>query len=144
MSHVSSSPPGADALDWIVVDGLSFEALIGIYPHERQEKQPLHIDMRLGVSSIRPAAQTDDVASTVDYQRVCEMVMMVVNAGAFQLLETLVERVTEQLFIHFPLEAIWIRAVKPRALFYTRGVGVEILRQRPAHLKSADALPPLS
>lgn len=134
---------GVDALDWIVIDGLEFEALIGIYPHERQEKQPLHIDMRLGVASIREASETDDVASTVDYQRVCELVMMVVNAGAFQLLETLAERVTEQIFTHFPVEAIWFRATKPHALFYTRGVGVEILRQRSAQL-SVNHLPPLS
>lgn len=136
-------PQNFEALDWIVVDGLEFDALIGIYPHERQDKQPLRIDLRLGVSNIRTVAETDDIALTVDYQRVCEVVMMVVNAGAFQLLETLVERVSEQIFAHFPVQVIWFRATKPHALFYTRGVGVEILRQRPPHL-SGDQLPPLS
>lgn len=143
MSPVFPPAPATDALDWIVIDGLEFEALIGIYPHERQDKQPLHIDMRLGVANIRNVAETDDIEATVDYQRVCEVVMMVVNAGAFQLLETLAERVTEQVFAHFPVEKVWFRATKPHALFYTRGVGVEILRQRPP-LMGVDRLPPLS
>lgn len=118
--------------DWIVVDGLEFETIIGIHPDERVNPQPLSIDLRLGVGSIVPAAGTDAIDATIDYQRVCERIMAVVNEGRFQLVETLVEQVAADLFRAFPVQRIELRAVKPLALPYTRGVGVMIVRDRPA------------
>lgn len=123
-------PPSAASWDWILIDRLEFDAIIGIYPHEREARQALVIDLRLGVSCLPAAAQAEHIGATVDYQRVCEVVMAVVTAGEFQLLETLAEHVTEQLFAQFPIEAIGFRAIKPHALPYTRGVGVEIMRVR--------------
>jgi 7,8-dihydroneopterin aldolase/epimerase/oxygenase len=121
----------AEAWDWIVIDQLEFETIIGIYPHEREQVQPLRMDIRLGVVPFLDAAQSDDISATVDYQRVCETVMALVQAGAFNLVETLAERTVAALFAAFPIQAIQLSVSKPLALPYTRGVGVEIFRRRP-------------
>lgn len=125
---LSSAPD----LDWILVDGLEFETIIGIHPDERINPQPLIIDLRLGVTTIGEAVSTESIDATVDYQRVCETVMALVHEGAFQLVETLAERVVAELFDRFPLERILMRVRKPLALPYARGVGVLIDRRRPA------------
>lgn len=117
--------------DWILIDGLEFEAIIGIHPDERVNPQPLIIDLRLGVASIEQAVATESIDATVDYQRVCETVMALVHDGAFHLVETLAERAVAALFERFPLDRIVIRVRKPLALPYTRGVGVLIDRRRP-------------
>lgn len=117
--------------DWIVIDQLEFDAIIGIYPHEREQVQPLRMDMRLGVTPIHLAAQSDDISTTVDYQRVCETVMALAQTGAFNLVETLAERCADALFAAFPVQAIQLSVSKPLALPYARGVGVEIFRRRP-------------
>jgi len=119
-------------LDWILIDGLEFETIIGIHPEERVNPQPLIIDLQLGVASISPAVESESIDATVDYQQVCEMVMAEVHAGAFQLVETLAERVAASLFRQYPIERIVMRVRKPLALPYARGVGVLIDRQRPA------------
>lgn len=121
----------ADNWDWIVIDQLEFDAIIGIYPHEREQVQPLRVDLRLGVEPIHAAASSDDIATTVDYQRVCETVMALAQSGQFNLVETLAQRCADALFAAFPIQAIRLSVSKPLALPYTRGVGVEIFRRRP-------------
>lgn len=128
MNTESSS---AGAWDWIVIDQLEFDTIIGIYPHEREQVQPLRMNIRLGVPPIHEAAQSDDISTTVDYQRVCETVMALAQEGAFNLVETLAERTVAALFESFPVQAIQLSVSKPLALPYTRGVGVEIFRLRP-------------
>lgn len=126
--NTESSPAGA--WDWIVIDQLEFDTIIGIYPHEREQVQPLRMNIRLGVPPIHEAAQSDDISTTVDYQRVCETVMALAQEGAFNLVETLAERTVATLFASFPVQAIQLSVSKPLALPYTRGVGVEIFRRR--------------
>lgn len=121
----------AGGWDWIVIEQLEFDAVIGIYPHERQQAQPLRMDIRLGVAPIHDVAQSDDIATTVDYQRVCETMMALAQAGAFNLVETLAQHCADALFAAFPVQAIQLSVIKPLALPYTRGVGVEIFRRRP-------------
>jgi len=38
----------AAALDWITIDQLEFDCIIGIYPHERAQVQPVQINLRWG------------------------------------------------------------------------------------------------
>jgi dihydroneopterin aldolase len=117
--------------DWIIIDQLEFDAIIGIYPHERERVQPLRVDLRLGVAPIHAAVESDDISTTVDYQLVSETVMALAQSGQFNLVETLAQRCADALFAAFPIQAIQLSVSKPMALPYTRGVGVEIFRRRP-------------
>ncbi len=120
------------AWDWILIEGLEFETIIGIYPHERAAVQPVQFDLKLAVARVDSAAIDDDIGATVDYQRVCEAIMSITQTGAFQLVETLAQAVTDGLFVRFPLlEHIECRLLKPLALPYARGVGILISRGRP-------------
>lgn len=132
------SETGSAGLDWILVDGLEFETIIGIHPEEREQPQPLIIDLQLGVVSISNAVASESIDTTVDYQQVCELVMEHVQQARYQLVETLAEHVAELLFARFPVERVVLRVRKPLALPYARGVGVAIARSRPAPAESAD------
>lgn len=132
------SETGAGGLDWILVEGLEFETIIGIHPQEREQPQPLIIDMQLGVVSIRDAVETESIDTTIDYQQVCELVMDHVQQARYQLVETLAERVAELLFARFAVERVVLRVRKPLALPYARGVGVAIARSRPSTTVSVD------
>ncbi|OYV27204.1 MAG: hypothetical protein B7Z82_06150, partial [Halothiobacillus sp. 20-54-6] len=52
-------------LDWIIIDQLEFDSIIGIYPHERAAMQPLRFDLRLGIASMLEAARRDNISATV-------------------------------------------------------------------------------
>ncbi|WP_407275036.1 dihydroneopterin aldolase [Halothiobacillus sp. DCM-1] len=119
------------AWDWILIEGLEFDAILGIYPHERAAAQPVQFDLKLAVARV-DGSKADDIQTTVDYQRVCEAVMSMTQMGAFQLVETLAQAVTDGLFARFSLiEQIECRVLKPLALPYARGVGIAITRVRP-------------
>lgn len=115
--------------DTIIVEGLEFEAIIGILPHERKQKQPLRVDILLYVPPITPAAQTDHIDQTVDYAQVCEQVAELARNGRFQLVETFAERACEHLLQTFPIKAVSFKVIKPHALPEADGVGVSITRR---------------
>lgn len=120
------------AWDWILIEGLEFDAIIGIYPHERAAVQPVQFDLKLAVARVDSSIVADDINATVDYQRVCEAVMSITQTGAFQLVETLAQAITDGLFVRFSMiEHIECRILKPLALPYARGVGIALSRARP-------------
>ncbi len=121
-------PPPLSA-DRILVQGLEFEAIIGILPTEREVAQPVRIDLVLEVDSIRPAVESEHVDRTVDYAAVSRRVMEIVREGRFQLVETLAERCCQALLSEFPVRRVTMRVIKPHALAEAAGVGVEISRE---------------
>lgn len=114
--------------DLIIVEGLEFEAIIGILPHERTQTQPLRVDVSLSVPKITAAAHTDCIDQTVDYARVCEMVTHLAQTEQFQLVETFAERACALLLSSFPINAVTFKVTKPHALPGVDGVGVHITR----------------
>ena len=43
-------------MDTVFIEALQVDALVGVYPHERDATQPLHIDIRLGYDNRAPAS----------------------------------------------------------------------------------------
>nr|WP_284047463.1 dihydroneopterin aldolase [Guyparkeria hydrothermalis] len=115
-----------------MVQGLEFETIIGILPHERETPQPLRVDLVLEVDSFRDAAASERIDRTVDYAAVSRRVTEIAREGRFQLVETLAETTCEALLAEFPIRRVTLRAMKPHALAEAAGVGVEITREAPA------------
>lgn len=117
------------AMDTILIEGLQVEALIGVYPHERQAVQPLLFDIALG-GDHRAASAGDDVADAVDYAAVCERVRAFVAARRPQLLETLAEALAADLLRLRGVRSVRLRIRKPEAAraLGAASVGVEIAR----------------
>ena len=54
--------------DKLLIQGLTVEALVGVYEWEQQHPQNLWIDLELAIDAARASAR-DDVAAAVDYGR---------------------------------------------------------------------------
>ena len=115
--------------DRILVQGLEFETIIGILPHERETPQPLRIDLVLEVDSFQEAAASERIDRTVDYAAVSRRVTEIAREGRFQLVETLAEVTCTALLDEFAIRRVTLRAMKPHALAEAAGVGVEITRE---------------
>jgi 7,8-dihydroneopterin aldolase/epimerase/oxygenase len=115
--------------DRIFLRGLQVECIIGFIEWERRIKQTVVIDLELPVDCAR-AAQTDEVANTVDYKRVAKRVIAFVEASDFKLVETLAHKIAMTVLEEFDLAWVKLSVNKPGAIRGSRDVGVAIQRTR--------------
>ena len=118
-------------MDRIRLRGLEVQALVGVYPRERDAPQRLRFDIDLHVD-FAAAAASDSVADTVDYAAVAEAVRDFVAAQQVQLLESIAESVCAMLLSRFTVREVRLRIDKPDAAraLGCAAVGVCIVRQR--------------
>lgn len=114
-------------MDIIFIKGLTLNTIVGIYDHERKNKQRLILDIDMA-SDIRLAAESKDIDKTINYKSVSEAVAAYVDDGAFLLVETMAEGVAQLIMSKFSVSAVKIRICKPDALLNVDGVGVYIER----------------
>ncbi|MBL8259555.1 MAG: dihydroneopterin aldolase [Candidatus Competibacteraceae bacterium] len=114
-------------MDIIFIRELRVKTLIGVYPQERERPQTLLLDLELG-ADIRPAAASDRLDDTLDYGAVARRIDQFAAASAFELVETLAERIAELLQREFKVPWLRLRLRKPGALASARDVGLLIER----------------
>lgn len=88
------SEPSALPWDRIELRGLRILARVGVLPIEREQDQPLEVDLDV-VVDLGAAGASDDLADTVHYGVVCDAVERAVAAGHVALLERLAELVAQ-------------------------------------------------
>jgi dihydroneopterin aldolase len=123
--------------DRIFLRGLAVECIIGFIEWERRIKQTVVIDIELPVDC-RRAAQSDDVADTLDYKKVAKRVIAFVEASEFKLVETLAHRLATVLLEEFAIDWVRLSVNKPGAIRGSRDVGISLERTR-ADLTAAPA-----
>lgn len=103
-----------DGLDRIDIRGISAFGHHGVLDHERENGQEFVVDVSLGLD-LEPAAQTDDLASTVDYGVLSEAIHDVLTAAPVLLIEVLARHVVD-LCLNYP-RVQWVSATvhKPAA-----------------------------
>lgn len=84
----------------------------GVYPGERESGRVFEVDAELYFPFAKAAA-SDDLADTVDYARVCQVIGEAFNKAAYNLLETAASRVAEEVLARFPVEKVVISVRKP-------------------------------
>lgn len=117
--------------DFIHLFEVRLQCHIGCTPDERVQAQELIADITVE-SDIRPAAQSDDIALTVDYVALVDLMQEIAGAREYALIETLVELMAQRILDQFSVESVRILMRKPAALRH-RGVAapaVEITRKR--------------
>lgn len=117
------------AMDKIIVRQLQVDAYIGIHDHEKQNRQPLFIDMDLFYDCTN-AATSDDIKDALDYFSVCEQVTRFVYSSRFELVERLAEEVAQLILTLFPCAQIKLTLLKPNAVENAKAVGLTISRSR--------------
>lgn len=103
--------------DRLSLIGMRFHGRHGVLPEEKLHEQPFEVDVVLH-SDMREAAETDDLAATVDYSGIFELVRDIVEGPSVDLIEALAGRVaTAVLEATDParVEAIEVRVRKPAA-----------------------------
>ncbi len=115
--------------DACILKQCHFNCRIGITAEERQETQPVIVDVTLYFDT-KKAAETDDIAATIDYRAVHDLLKNFLEKMEFKLLETLANRTATLLLKEFPIERVFLHVEKPEPMQKRGGawVGFEITR----------------
>jgi dihydroneopterin aldolase len=89
--------------------GLEVPGRHGAEPEEREREQPFLYDVELEL----PEPGEDELAETVDYREVVELVRAVSESRQFTLLESVAAAMADALLERFPAERARVRVRKP-------------------------------
>jgi FolB domain-containing protein len=113
--------------DQIELRGLRLLGICGVLPHEREQPQPIELDLDVE-ADLGPAGASDDLAETIDYGVLCASVEAVVTGERFALLERLATRVAEAVLADPRVRSVTVSARKLRPpvpqLLATSGVRI--------------------
>lgn len=126
------------SLDYVFVDGLEIQTIIGIDPDELTEPQPLRIDLTLGRPALA-ACHTDHIGDTVDYGDIVARMKLLMAEHGCKLLERLADLIASILVLEFQADWVRVRLTKPGKLGVL-GLGVQIERTR-LHFAPKASLP---
>ena len=116
-------------MDEIRIEGLELTCIVGIRRRERRRKQPIRLDLTLGLD-VREAGRTGRIALTCDYSRVADEVCRLLRFREYRLIEVATEEIAAMLLgLHPRLEQVEVRLEKPQALS-GRARGASVLTRR--------------
>jgi 7,8-dihydroneopterin aldolase/epimerase/oxygenase len=118
--------------DRIELRGLRTAARVGVLPIERDQDQPLEVDLDV-VVDLAAAGASDDLADTVHYGAVCDAVVRAVGAGHVALLERLAELVAQAVLGVDPRIVavdLAVRKLRPPVPHDLATSGVHVVRTR--------------
>ncbi len=128
MAARSNSDTPAD-MDIIFIRDIRLDTLIGAYEFERRQPRTLQVDVEIGRRSIR-ACKTDQLADTIDYSAVVDLVKDAFASHTFHLLEPLAETIVDLILKKFDAQWARIEVSKSGVVPNARDVGVRIERTR--------------
>jgi len=100
--------------DRIVLTGIRATGYHGVYPDERRDGQIFIADVVLELS-LADAARSDDVADTVHYGELADVVAGVLAGEPVDLLETLAQRIADAALADDRVDATEVTVHKPQA-----------------------------
>ena len=121
--------------DRLTLRNMRFEARHGVLAHEKMESQPFEVDLVLH-ADLAMASRTDELADTVDYAALFDLVGAIVTGPSFDLIEALAEAVARAVLAATDprlVGAVEVLVRKPRAPIDGELDTVEaaLLRRRP-------------
>jgi len=114
-------------MDYIFIDTLEIDTIIGIHPHEQAASQPLRMSLRMGFDNRLPA-HSERVQDTLDYDRIATRLRLHAQSRSWLLIETLAEASAQLLKTEFGVRWLRLRIDKPQAVAQAKSVGVIIKR----------------
>jgi len=114
-------------MDIIFLGQLEIETIIGIYDWERETKQKVLLDIEMAFD-IQKAAQTDDIAYTLNYKTVSKRIISFVESSHFFLVETLISEIATIILSEFNVPWVRITLNKKGAIRGASDVGIIIER----------------
>lgn len=105
------------APDRLSLIGMRFLGRHGVLPEEKVTHQPFEVDLVLH-ADLAPAAERDDLAATVDYGALFDIVRAIVEDTSGDLIEALAGSIARAALAATPpeiVEAVEVRVRKPEA-----------------------------
>ncbi|MGH1537808.1 MAG: dihydroneopterin aldolase [Gammaproteobacteria bacterium] len=114
-------------MDTIFLRDLEVNATIGIFEWEKRIKQKVRIDLEMA-TDIAKAAASDAIEDTLDYKAISKRIIQFVEDSSYELIETLIEKISEILLKEFNIPWVRLTISKPGAVRGSRDVGITIER----------------
>jgi 7,8-dihydroneopterin aldolase/epimerase/oxygenase len=116
-------------MDIIFLGGLQIETIIGIFDWERETKQTVILDIEMAYD-IQKAAETDDIAYTLDYKAVSKRIIAFVEASNYFLVERLTVEIADIILNEFNVPWVKVSLNKKGAIRGASDVGIIVERGR--------------
>ena len=116
-------------MDTIFLTDLRIETVVGIWEWERKIRQTVSIDLEMG-ADVATAAAHYDIEHTLNYKAVSKRIQSFVGESAFQLVETMAEKIANLILTEFEVPWVRVKVSKPGAIRGARDVGVRIYRSK--------------
>jgi dihydroneopterin aldolase len=114
----------------IRLKGLEYKIHIGVTEEERQQQQPVLIDVVVYLDITR-AVETQNIDETVNYNHIQKTIRVFLENKEYVLVERLAADIIEVLLLSFDkIKAIKCTCWKPNALKDAENVGVTVVRKR--------------
>ena len=130
--NVTHSFQIADAqtlIQHVFIRDLTLPALIGVYSHEKENPQPIRINLDLAVKE-NVTANKDRLADVVSYEEIADGVRNLIASGHVNLVETLAQQIADMCFSHQRVQTVRVRVEKLAVFEDAVSAGVEIERHR--------------
>ena len=99
-------------MDIIKLSNIVFYAHHGYYKAERELGQRFELDIEVDCD-LSLASKTDELDNTLDYRKVYSLAKDTFENYKFKLLETVAEKIADQILNSFTVNAVLIRVRKP-------------------------------
>ncbi len=122
--------------DIVFIKNLALDVIIGIYPNERTNVQPITLNLEMQWDN-KPSANSEDIKLTLDYEKVSNYIKDFAKESSFLLVETFTETLAKKLIETFNIPALTIELNKLTAIPDTDAVGVRIYREKAHYLDAS-------
>ena len=128
-SHSIQIADAETLIQHVFIRDLTLPALIGVYIHEKENPQPIRINLDLAVKA-NMTANKDRLADVVSYEEIADGVRKLIASGHVNLVETLAQQIADMCFSHKRVQTVRVRVEKLAVFEDAVSAGVEIERHR--------------
>lgn len=122
----------------IKIKNLRLKTIIGVYEHERNEKQDIILNIHIQ-SDLSIAARSDNLADTLDYDALTKKIISTVESSSYRLIEALAQAVLDIIADYDEKVSAFIEIEKPNAIPLADSVSVVMARN--SHLPHIASYP---
>jgi dihydroneopterin aldolase len=116
------------APDTIFIRELRYQTRVGVYPWEREATQAVELDIDFDLPG-RHAADSHELADTIDYSKVVARVREILDDHDAQLLEALAELIATTLLREFGMPRLRLSLAKLNLMPGVKKLGISIERR---------------
>ena len=102
-------------MDSMYVSRLPLLSLVGVYSNEKENPQPLYLDLEIKIS-LKEAADSDDLHDTLDYSALCRNIQAAAAGDHCNLIERRLTDLLEIVLRDYRVHEVTGRLYKPGAV----------------------------